>query len=106
VNEENNTVTILFCLAPVKSVDITLKDHTVTCKTSGVYPKPQVSWSSGNEPVNTFQETEEKLFIVTSELKVGDNSGTHKYTCSITSKGRTKTSTLEKQGKFKDSGVT
>ncbi|CAM4722955.1 unnamed protein product [Leuciscus chuanchicus] len=86
--------------APVKSVDITLKDDTVICYNSGVYPKPQVSWSSeplANEPLNTFQQTEEKLFMVTSELKVGVISSTYKYTCSITCKGRTKTATLEKQ---------
>ncbi|KAK7118465.1 hypothetical protein R3I94_022081 [Phoxinus phoxinus] len=85
--------------APVKSVDITLKDDTVTCSTSGVYPQPEVSWSSdppANEPLNTFPLTEEKLFMVTSELKVGVTS-TYKYSCSITSKGRTKTATLEEQ---------
>ncbi|XP_056105392.1 HERV-H LTR-associating protein 2 [Rhinichthys klamathensis goyatoka] len=87
--------------APVKSVDITLKNDTVTCKTSGVYPKPDVSWSSeplANESLNTFQETEEKLFMVTSELKVGVIGSTYKYTCSITSKDRTKTATLEEPG--------
>lgn len=90
-------------------MDITLKDDSVICNTSGVYPQPQVSWSSeppANEPLNTFQPTEEKLFMVTSELKVDVISSTYKYTCSITSKDRTKTATLEKQGKFKDSGVT
>ncbi|XP_067234159.1 HERV-H LTR-associating protein 2 [Chanodichthys erythropterus] len=86
--------------APAKSVDITLKGDTVICTTSGVYPKPLISWSSdppAKEPLNTFQQTEEKLFNVTSELKVGNISNTYKYTCSITTKDITQTATLEKQ---------
>lgn len=100
-NEKTNDEKFVFVSveAPVKSVDITLKDDTVTCNTSGVYPRPEVSWSSeplANEPLNSFPQTEEKLFMVRSELKVGVIS-TYKYTCSITSKDRTKTATLEKQ---------
>ncbi|XP_048031374.1 uncharacterized protein hhla2b.2 [Megalobrama amblycephala] len=86
--------------APAKSVDITLKDDTVTCTTSGVYPKPLISWSPdppAEKLLNTFQQTEEKLFNVTSKLKVEDISNAYKYTCSITTKDITQTATLEKQ---------
>ncbi|XP_077100979.1 HERV-H LTR-associating protein 2 [Siphateles boraxobius] len=102
-NEKTNEEKFVYVSveAPIKSVDITLKNDTVTCNTSGVYPKPQVSWSSdppANETLNTFQQTEEKLFMVTSVLKVVVISSTYKYTCSITSKDRTKTATLEEPG--------
>ncbi|XP_073687067.1 V-set domain-containing T-cell activation inhibitor 1 isoform X2 [Garra rufa] len=88
--------------APAKSVDITLKDDTVTCNTSGVYPEPNVSWSSAppaKEPLSTVSQREDNLFTVTSQLKV-DVSDTYIYNCSITTKNAKKniyTASLKQQ---------
>ncbi|XP_067290392.1 HERV-H LTR-associating protein 2 [Pseudorasbora parva] len=86
--------------APIKSVDISLSNDTISCNTSGVYPRPHVSWSSeppANESVDTFQETPEHMFNVKSQLKVGVISSSYKYTCSITNRAGTQTATLEEQ---------
>ncbi|KAK2870162.1 hypothetical protein Q8A67_024554 [Cirrhinus molitorella] len=86
--------------APAKSVDITLKNDTVICTTSGVYPEPKVLWSSDppadQEPLNTVSQTEDHLFTVTSQLKV-DVSDTYTYDCSITTTSSRYTASLKQQ---------
>ncbi|XP_056306784.1 cytotoxic and regulatory T-cell molecule isoform X2 [Danio aesculapii] len=76
--------------APVRSLNITLVHETVTCTTSGVYPEPDVRWSSSNplakDPLNKFSKTEENLLTVTSILKVHAINETYKYNCSIINK--------------------
>ncbi|XP_065114428.1 uncharacterized protein [Paramisgurnus dabryanus] len=91
-------------VAPVKSVDITLKKDTVTCITSGVYPEPTVLWSSEpavGEPGNNYSnKTDENLLVVTSELKIGNINDDYTYNCSITNKtdnSRLYTATLKQQ---------
>lgn len=91
-------------VAPVKSVDITLKKDTVTCSTSGVYPEPTVLWSSEpavEEPGNNYSnKTDENLLVVTSELKIGNINDDYTYNCSITNKtdnSRLYTATLKQQ---------
>lgn len=83
--------------APVKTMDITLVNGTVTCTTNGVYPEPDVLWSSSphvaKKPLSTFKKTEENLLTGTSILEVGAISNTYKYNCSITNKDSTKTYT-------------
>uniref|UniRef100_A0A673JBZ4 HERV-H LTR-associating 2b, tandem duplicate 2 n=1 Tax=Sinocyclocheilus rhinocerous TaxID=307959 RepID=A0A673JBZ4_9TELE len=86
--------------APAKSVDITLKDDTVICTSSGVYPEPEVLWSSdppAMEPPNTVSRTEDDLFTVTSQLKVDVISDTYTYNCSITTKNTCYTASLKQQ---------
>ncbi|KAF4095779.1 HERV-H LTR-associating protein 2 [Onychostoma macrolepis] len=86
--------------APVKSVDITLKDDTVICTSSGVYPEPEVLWSSdppAMEPLNTVSRTEDHLFTVTSQLKVDVITDTYTYICSITTKDTRYTASLKQQ---------
>ncbi|TRY89605.1 hypothetical protein DNTS_017783 [Danionella cerebrum] len=90
--------------APVKLVNITLVDDTVACTTSGVYPEPDVQWSSTNsfnEPNNTFRKTKENLFMVTSMIKVDATHEAYMYSCLITSKDSKQTlynATLEHKG--------
>ncbi|XP_050954387.1 HERV-H LTR-associating protein 2 isoform X2 [Labeo rohita] len=87
--------------APAKAVDIRLKDDTVICTTNGVYPEPKVLWSSDppavQRPLNTFSQTEDHLFTVTSQLKVDVISNTDTYNCSITTKNARYTATLKQQ---------
>lgn len=84
LNEEKFVVVSV--IAPVKSVDITIKNGTVTCSTNRVYPKPTVLWSSdppAKDLLYNHNETDEKLFAVTSELKIGNISDVYTYNCSI-----------------------
>lgn len=85
-------VTVFVCFpfvpAPVKSVEITLRNDTVTCSTTEVYPKPTVSLSSdppAENPLYNHSETQtdEKLFVVTSEFKIGNINDVFTYNCSI-----------------------
>ncbi|XP_051537877.1 HERV-H LTR-associating protein 2 isoform X2 [Myxocyprinus asiaticus] len=91
-NEE--TYVAMSVLAPVKSVDITLRDDTVICNTSGVYPEPDVLWFTdplAKDQLNNYNTTDENLFTVTSEIKRGYINNNYTYNCSITNKDRTKT---------------
>ncbi len=84
-------------------MDITLKDDTVICTSSGVYPEPKVVWSSdppAMEPLTTVSRTEDRLFTVTSQLKVDVIKDAYTYNCSITTKDTRYTATLKQQGKF------
>uniref|UniRef100_A0A672T0N0 HERV-H LTR-associating 2b, tandem duplicate 2 n=1 Tax=Sinocyclocheilus grahami TaxID=75366 RepID=A0A672T0N0_SINGR len=96
----NEKYVVVSVEAPAKSVDITLKDDTVICTSSGVYPEPEVLWSSdppAMEPQNTVSRTEDDLFTVTSQLKVDVISDTYTYNCSITTKNTRYTASLKQQ---------
>lgn len=86
-------------------MDITLKDDSVICISSGVYPEPKVLWSSdppAMEPPNTVSRTQDHLFTVTSQLKVDVITDAYTYNCSITTKDTRYTASLKQQGKFTD----
>ncbi|XP_075936963.1 HERV-H LTR-associating protein 2 [Anarhichas minor] len=73
--------------APVRKVDIQQVEHRITCSSEGIYPKPELTWSTSsqssvtlqNKP--TVQQTEQQLYSISSSLIV---SGTDlDYSCTV-----------------------
>lgn len=89
---------ILFCFvltAPVGKVNIQREENNITCSSVGIYPKPQLTWSTSPPSNEAFtnptevRKTEQLLYNISNSMTL---TNTHlNYTCIITSgrhKGR------------------
>ncbi|KAM6907986.1 uncharacterized protein PEZ65_016300 isoform 2-T2 [Lycodopsis pacificus] len=73
--------------APVREVDIQQVENRITCSSEGIFPEPELTWSTSsqssvtlqNKP--TVQQTEQQLYSISSSLMV---SGTDlDYSCTV-----------------------
>ena len=75
--------------APVSRVDIVLVSNTVTCKSGGIYPRPQLTWSVSPRPATVLQNTTEVheddqgLYDITGSLRTVNNDTESTYSCSV-----------------------
>ncbi|XP_054879846.1 CD276 antigen-like [Poeciliopsis prolifica] len=75
--------------APVSSVRIYQEGNRITCSSEGIYPQPELTWSTQLPPIMTLQnrttvhQTEEKLYDIRSSLMVTDDDVGLIYFCSI-----------------------
>ncbi|CAL8319393.1 unnamed protein product [Boreogadus saida] len=75
--------------APVATVDIRLVNNTVTCKSGGIYPRPQLTWSVSNHPATVLQNTTEVheddrgLYDISGSLRTVYNDTESTYSCSV-----------------------
>ncbi|XP_047193816.1 uncharacterized protein LOC118103975 [Hippoglossus stenolepis] len=64
--------------APVRHVDIEQVENSFTCRSEGIYPKPQLTWSTRPPSNVTLQiqtsvkETEQQLYEISSTLTLSD----------------------------------
>ncbi|XP_041922888.1 V-set domain-containing T-cell activation inhibitor 1 [Alosa sapidissima] len=85
---------------PIKSVDITVVNDTLTCSSEGLYPTPTLDWST-DPPSQIQSETAETqsnaqgLFSITSSVKKTTSNST--YICTVTVGETTRTSSLKQQ---------
>uniref|UniRef100_A0A3Q2PDN9 Ig-like domain-containing protein n=1 Tax=Fundulus heteroclitus TaxID=8078 RepID=A0A3Q2PDN9_FUNHE len=70
----------------------------------GIYPKPELTWST-EPPSNTalnitssIQQTEEKLYSISSSLMVSDDDPYLTYSCTVSTQRSRKTVTISKEG--------
>ncbi|CAL8399416.1 unnamed protein product [Gadus morhua 'NCC'] len=88
---QNNqeTFVILTARAPVTRVDIVLVNNTVTCKSGGIYPIPQLTWSVSPRPATVLQNTTEVheddqgLYDISGSLRTVYNDTESTYSCSV-----------------------
>ncbi|KAK9527435.1 hypothetical protein VZT92_013998 [Zoarces viviparus] len=73
--------------APVRKVDIQQVENRITCSSEGIYPKPELTWSTSSQSSVTLQnkatvqQTEQQLYSISSSLNV---SGTDlDYSCTV-----------------------
>uniref|UniRef100_A0A8C5GED2 Ig-like domain-containing protein n=1 Tax=Gouania willdenowi TaxID=441366 RepID=A0A8C5GED2_GOUWI len=66
---------VLQVYAPVQTVDMVTSGNSITCSSEGIYPKPELTWSSSPQSSNTVQQTEEKLYNISSSMKLSDMDG-------------------------------
>ncbi|XP_016533250.1 CD276 antigen-like [Poecilia formosa] len=77
--------------APVSSVRIHQDGNRITCSSEGIYPEPELTWSTEPPSNTTLQsrttvhQTEEKLYDISSSLTVPDGPD-RIYSCSIRTK--------------------
>ncbi|XP_053292408.1 CD276 antigen [Pleuronectes platessa] len=76
--------------APVRHVDIEQVEDSFTCRSEGIYPEPQLTWST-RPPSNltlqnqtTVKETEQQLYEISSTLTLSDRDSV--LICSISTR--------------------
>uniref|UniRef100_A0A8C5GU19 Ig-like domain-containing protein n=1 Tax=Gouania willdenowi TaxID=441366 RepID=A0A8C5GU19_GOUWI len=72
--------------APVQRVDMVRAGNSATCSSEGVYPKPELTWSSSPQSSSTVQQTEEKLYNISSSLKLSDMDGDLLLSCTVSTR--------------------
>ncbi|XP_051266968.1 V-set domain-containing T-cell activation inhibitor 1-like [Dicentrarchus labrax] len=89
--------------APVAEVDIQKVENRITCSSEGIYPKPELTWSTSPPSSVTFkntttvQETEQQLYNISGSLMVSDSGTDVAYSCTVSSGEHRRTATLFKQ---------
>ncbi|XP_042369588.1 programmed cell death 1 ligand 1-like, partial [Plectropomus leopardus] len=86
--------------APVRKVNIQQVENRITCSSEGVYPEPELSWST-NPPSNqtlqtktTVQQTKQQLCNISSSLIVSDTD--QDYSCTVGTRRNKRRATLRK----------
>ncbi|XP_035981037.1 LOW QUALITY PROTEIN: CD276 antigen [Fundulus heteroclitus] len=89
--------------APVSKVIINQEKNRIICRSEGIYPKPELTWST-EHPSNTtalnittsVQQTEEKLYSISSSLVVSDDDPYLTYSCTVSTQRSKKTAAIRK----------
>uniref|UniRef100_A0A3Q3FFF4 Butyrophilin subfamily 3 member A3-like n=1 Tax=Labrus bergylta TaxID=56723 RepID=A0A3Q3FFF4_9LABR len=79
--------------------------HTITCSSEGIYPQPELTWSSSPPTNLTVADTptvhqKEKLYSINSSLTALNVSNLD-YSCTISTGRNKRRATLSKPGNFK-----
>uniref|UniRef100_A0A3B4TUS0 Ig-like domain-containing protein n=1 Tax=Seriola dumerili TaxID=41447 RepID=A0A3B4TUS0_SERDU len=88
--------------APVGKVDLQQVGNRITCSSEGIYPEPELTWSTSPPSTVTFksqaevQETEQLLYNIRSSLTVSDSDSDLSYSCSISTRRNKRRATLFK----------
>lgn len=86
--------------APVKKVNIQRAENIITCSSEGIYPKPELAWSTSPSSKNTtVQLTEQLLYNISSSLIVSHSETDQDYSCTISTRRNRRRATLFKRGK-------
>ncbi|XP_076617811.1 uncharacterized protein LOC143340088 [Chaetodon auriga] len=96
--------------APVHKVHIQQVENRITCSSEGIYPKPELTWST-SPPSNltlqdkrTTQQTEQQLYNITSSLTPSDRVTDLSYTCTVSTHRNQMRATLFKSTSVNVSG--
>ncbi|XP_049913327.1 uncharacterized protein LOC126398148 [Epinephelus moara] len=78
--------------APVHKVNIQQVENRITCSSEGIYPEPQLTWST-NPPSSvilqnktTVQQTEQQLYNINSYLIVSESAPDLVYSCTVSTR--------------------
>uniref|UniRef100_A0A3B4WP78 Ig-like domain-containing protein n=1 Tax=Seriola lalandi dorsalis TaxID=1841481 RepID=A0A3B4WP78_SERLL len=83
-------------------VDLQQVGNRITCSSEGIYPQPELTWSTSPPSTVTFknqtevQETEQLLYNIRSSLTVSDSDSDLSYSCSISTRRNKRRATLFK----------
>ncbi|KAK0132664.1 HERV-H LTR-associating protein 2 [Merluccius polli] len=84
--------------APVGTVDIMLVNDIITCKSGGIYPRPELTWSISPRPATALQNTTEVhedyqgLYDVSGSLRTVYTESV--YSCSVQNEHGARTATM------------
>ncbi|MEQ2223486.1 hypothetical protein ILYODFUR_037249, partial [Ilyodon furcidens] len=86
----------------VSKVSISQEGNRIICSSEGIYPQPELSWST-IPPSNTtlqnrttVQRTVEKLYNISSSLIVSDDDPGLTYSCTVRTQRNNMTATISK----------
>ncbi|XP_032407885.1 CD276 antigen-like [Xiphophorus hellerii] len=88
--------------APVSDIRIHQDGNRITCSSEGIYPQPELTWSTEPPSNTTLQnrttvhQTEEKLYDISSSLTVPDENPGLVYTCNIRTRRNWRRETLNR----------
>ncbi|KAI3355487.1 hypothetical protein L3Q82_018323, partial [Scortum barcoo] len=87
--------------APVGEVDIQQVGNRITCSSEGIYPEPELTWST-SPPSNvtfnntaTVQQTEQQLYNISSSLIVSDSVTDLVYSCTVSTRTNSRRASLK-----------
>uniref|UniRef100_A0A3P9CWG7 Ig-like domain-containing protein n=1 Tax=Maylandia zebra TaxID=106582 RepID=A0A3P9CWG7_9CICH len=94
--------------APIQKVSIQQVGNIITCSSEGIYPKPELTWStspSSNVTSKniTVQPTERLLYNISSSLIPSSSDRDLKYSCTISTRRNGEKATLFKPNPPNDS---
>uniref|UniRef100_A0A3B5B4G1 Ig-like domain-containing protein n=1 Tax=Stegastes partitus TaxID=144197 RepID=A0A3B5B4G1_9TELE len=88
-NENDYSFINLKVNAPVHKVNIQQVENRITCSSEGIYPQPELTWST-TPPSNiklhstsTVQQTEEQLYNISSSLILSHSHTDLVYSCTV-----------------------
>ncbi|XP_014829286.1 PREDICTED: butyrophilin subfamily 1 member A1-like [Poecilia mexicana] len=101
INSISNTHFVdLTVEAPVSDIRIHQDGNRITCSSEGIYPQPELTWST-EPPSNTalnettrIQKTEDQLYDISSSL-TGPDGPDRTYSCSIRTRRNQRRATLD-----------
>ncbi|KAI3354909.1 hypothetical protein L3Q82_004707 [Scortum barcoo] len=88
--------------ALVGEVDIQQVGNRITCSSEGIYPEPELTWSTSPPSNVTFnntaivQQTEQQLYNISSSLIVSDSVTDLVYSCTVSTRTNSRRATLFK----------
>ncbi|XP_063339146.1 V-set domain-containing T-cell activation inhibitor 1-like [Pelmatolapia mariae] len=91
---------------PVQKVNINQEGNMIFCMSGGIYPEPKLTWSTEpSSPLahvpNPHVQRDGQLYSISSSLTLLDSDTDLTYSCTISTRKNTKTSTL-----FKPTSIT
>ncbi|KAM3624483.1 uncharacterized protein V6R79_024094 [Siganus canaliculatus] len=97
--------------APVSDVKIQQVEKRITCRSEGIYPEPELTWSTSPPSTVTFTNTttvrqsQQQLYSISSYLLLSDSVADLDYSCSVSNQRNMKRATLRKQASVSISGT-
>ncbi|XP_031596457.2 programmed cell death 1 ligand 1-like [Oreochromis aureus] len=91
--------------APVHKVDVHQVENGITCRSEGIYPKPELTWSTGPPSSLTFkntttvQQTEQQLYSISSSLILSGSDHDLNFSCTVSTRRNRRRATLLKMRK-------
>ncbi|XP_071340630.1 butyrophilin-like protein 2 [Trachinotus anak] len=87
--------------APVRKVDLQQVENRITCSSEGIYPEPELTWSTRPPSNVTFknntevQRTEQLLYNISSSLILSHSDSDLSYICNISTRRNSRTVTFK-----------
>ncbi|KAM8731576.1 uncharacterized protein AB9X84_025916 [Acanthopagrus schlegelii] len=87
--------------APVREVHIQQDENSITCSSEGIYPEPELTWSTSPPSTmtlkkpTTVQQTDQQLYTISSSVTRVDGVADLTYSCTVSAGTNHKTSVLK-----------
>ncbi|XP_038566151.1 V-set domain-containing T-cell activation inhibitor 1-like isoform X5 [Micropterus salmoides] len=87
--------------APVHKVDMEQEENRITCSSEGIYPEPELTWSTSppsnvafKNTTSRVQQTEQLLYNINSSLILSDRVTDLVYSCTVSTRSNRRRATL------------
>uniref|UniRef100_A0A3Q4GLA7 HERV-H LTR-associating protein 2-like n=1 Tax=Neolamprologus brichardi TaxID=32507 RepID=A0A3Q4GLA7_NEOBR len=89
--------------APVRKVNLQQVGQRITCSSEGIYPQPELTWSTSlsssiTNNNTTVHQTEQLLYNISSSLILPNSDMNLNYSCAVSTRRNSKRATFRQQG--------